>query len=169
MKPFLLPLMLLLVVPAIGQENGLAQSKNALVGTWKLISVTNFTDTGQVINNAYGLNPIGFLTYTSDGRMQAIITNGGRKTLSVPDNVAAPAEERAEAFATMVAYAGHYTLEGDKVIHHLEAAWVQNLVNRDLIRFVVKLQGNRVTMRTEPFLKGGVQISKSELVWERMN
>lgn len=115
-----------------------AQSKNALVGTWKLISATDTTDEGQVIRNAYGLNPIGFLTYTPDGRMMAIITNGGRKPLSVPDWVGAPVEERAQALATLVAYAGRYSLDGDKVTHHLEAAWMQNAVNMDLIRFIVK-------------------------------
>ena len=50
----------------------------------------------------------GLLTYTADGRMMSITTKGGRKPLSVPDNVGAPAEERAEAFATMTAYAGSY-------------------------------------------------------------
>jgi hypothetical protein len=38
------------------------------------------------------VNPTGFLTYTADGRMMAIITNGGRKPLSVDDRVSAPAE-----------------------------------------------------------------------------
>ena len=148
--------------------NGSAQSRNALVGTWKLISATDTTDKGQIIENAYGLNPTGFLTYTPDGRMMAIITNGGRKPLSVPDWVGAPVEERAEAFATLVSYAGSYTLDGDRVTHHVEAAWVQNAVNRDLIRFIVKLEGNRVTLRTPPGLKGGVQITE-ELVWARIN
>jgi hypothetical protein len=106
MKPFLFLLVLLLFVPAIRQENGLAQSKADLVGTWKLISVTDTTDKGQVIKDAYGQNPTGFLTYTADGRMMAIITNGGRKSLSVPDRVSAPVEERAKAFSTMVAYGG---------------------------------------------------------------
>jgi hypothetical protein len=126
MKPFLFLLVLLLFVPAIRQENGLAQSKADLVGTWKLISVTDTTDKGQVIKDAYGQNPTGFLTYTADGRMMAIITNGGRKSLSVRDRVSAPAEERAKAFSTMVAYGGRYTVEGDEVIHHVEVAAMQN-------------------------------------------
>jgi lipocalin-like protein len=75
MKPFLLLPVLLLLVPAIGQENAVAQSKTDLVGTWKLVSATDTTDKGQVIHNVYGLNPTGFLTYTADGRMMAIITD----------------------------------------------------------------------------------------------
>ena len=159
----------LLALTILFPFNGSAQSRNAIIGTWKLISATDTTDKGQVIKNAYGLNPTGFLTYTAEGRMMAIITNGGRKPLSVNDWVAAPASERAEAFATMIAYAGRYTLSGDKVIHHLEVASLQNVVGADLVRTIVKFEGNRVTLRTSPFLKGGLQIASQELVWERMN
>lgn len=148
-------------------SNGNAQSKDALVGTWKLVSATDTTEKGEV-RGAYGPNPTGFITYTADGRMMAIITNDGRKPLSVPDQVSAPAEERAEAFATLVAYAGAYTVTGDKVIHHVEVAWMQNVVNMDLVRFIVNLQGDRVTLRTTPFSRGGVQVAHEDLVWERI-
>jgi hypothetical protein len=158
----------LLALTILFPFNGSAQSKNALVGTWKLVSATETTKKGEV-RDIYGKNPAGLLTYTADGRMMAIITNGGRKSLSVPDYVGAPAEERAEAFATLVAYAGRYTLDGNKVIHHLEASWLKNVVNMDVIRFIVKLQGNKVTLRTAPFPRGGLQIANEELVWERIN
>ncbi len=149
------------------RSSGIAQSKESLVGTWKLVSATDTTDKGEV-RDAYGQNPTGFITYTSDGRMMAIITNGGRKPLSIRDWTAAPVGERAEAFATVVAYAGSYTVTGDKVIHHVQASSMQNVVNTDLARTIVKLQDNRITLRTGAFLKGGAQIAKQELVWERM-
>jgi hypothetical protein len=106
--------------------------------------------------------------YTADGRMMGIITFDGRKPLSVADYISAPAQERAEAFATFVAYAGRYTFTGDKVIHHVEAAWVENYVKTDQVRYIVRLQGNRMTLRTPPFLKGGVKLANQELVWERV-
>jgi hypothetical protein len=168
MRPFLSPLLLLLLVPATGQENAVAQSKTDLVGTWKLVSASYTTDKGKVIHNVYGLNPTGFLTYTADGRMMAIITDGGRKPLSVPDRVSAPASERAEAFATSVAYGGRYTLDGDKVIHHVEVSAMQNVVNTELVRTIVKLEGKRVTLRTPFFSRAGLKVTE-ELVWERMN
>jgi hypothetical protein len=146
---------------------GMAQSKNALIGTWKLVSAKDTIENSEV-RDAFGQNPTGFLTYTADGRMMAIITFDGRKPLSVPDYISAPAEERAEALATFVAYAGRYTYTGDKVIHHIEAAWMQNYVKTDQVRFIVKLEGNRVILRTPPFLKGGVQLANQELVWERI-
>ena len=166
MKPFLL-LVLLFLALAMGQESGLAQSKPDLVGTWKLVSATDTTDKGEVIHNVYGLNPTGFLTYTADGRMMAIITDGGRKPLSVPDRVSAPASERAEAFATSVAYGGRYTLSGDKVIHHVEISALQNSVGTDLMRTIVKVEGKRVTLRAA-LSKGGLHVAE-ELVWERIS
>jgi hypothetical protein len=97
-----------LLVIAFGSY-AIPQSKNALIGTWKLVSATNTTAKGD-IENAFGVNPTGFLTYTADDRMMAIITYGERRPLSINDRVAAPALERAEAFATMFAYAGRYTI-----------------------------------------------------------
>jgi hypothetical protein len=65
-----------------GSAQPLSIQKEMLVGTWKLVSASNLTDKGIVKDEAYGRNPIGFLTYTADGRMMTIITDGGRKPLS---------------------------------------------------------------------------------------
>jgi len=126
-----------------------------------------YTNEKGEVKDSYGRNPTGFLTYTADGRMMVIITNDGRKPLSVPDWISAPAEERAEAFATSVAYAGRYTFSGDKVIHHVEAATLQNFVNTDFVRFITKVDRDRLVLRVPPLLKGGERVTK-ELVWERM-
>jgi len=157
---------LLIVVTCIGS----AQSKEMLVGTWKLVSWSGVTEKGVVNDEAYGRNPTGFLTYTSDGRMIAVLTNGGRKALSNSRWNLAPPEERAEAFATSFAYAGTFTLKGDKVIHHVEACTFPNAVNTDFVRIITKLQSSGVTLRTTtPFLgRDGVQYAYSELVWERV-
>jgi hypothetical protein len=166
-KSFFLPLLLLLVAPALAQQSGSPQSKNALVGTWKLVSASYTTDKGQVVKDAYGRNPTGFLTYTAEGRMMAIIASDGRKPLSVGDQGTAPVEERAEAFSTIVAYAGRYTVADGKVIHHVEVSVVQNEVNKDKVRTIAKLEGKRVTLRM-PGSRGGEKFT-GELVWERVN
>ena len=147
-------------------SSGLATPKDSLVGTWKLISAVDTTDKGEA-KAAFGQGPVGFLTYTADGRMMAIIAHGARKSLSVPDYISAPAAERAEAFASFSAYAGRYTLNGDKVIHHVEVASLQNRVGTDLTRSIVVLQGDRLVLRTPPFLKGGAMVT-TELIWERL-
>src|SRR5258708_37097438 len=107
-----------------------------LVGTWKLVSAPEATGKGEK-KDLFGRNPTGFLTYTADGRMMAIIANGSRKPLSVNDFIAAPADERAEAFSPFAAYAGRYTREGHTVIYHSEIASIQNLLRANFARNIV--------------------------------
>jgi hypothetical protein len=161
---------LMAVLSCIGGAQPLPIQKEMLVGTWRLVSVSNVTDKGIVKEEAYGPNPIGFLTYTADGRMMGILTYGGRKPLSKGWKVA-PAEEKAEAFSTSLAYAGTFTVSGNRVIHSVEASTDPNRLNKDLVRLIVKLQGDRVTLRTADslFWDDGVQYAYQELVWDRMN
>lgn len=74
--------------------------------------------------------------------------------------------EKAEAFATMAAYAGRYSFTGDKVVHHVEASSIPNQVGADLTR-TVKLQGDQLVLRTPPMTEGGERVV-FELVWERL-
>ena len=143
-----------------------AQCKDSVVGTWKLVSVKATTDKGDVDKVVLGQNPSGLLTYTADGRMTAIISDDGRKPLSTADRVAAPAEERAQAYSTFMAYAGRYTFTCDKVITHVEVASLQNWVNTNQKRFV-SLQGDRMFVGNTPQLRGGI-MTTIESVWERL-
>jgi hypothetical protein len=143
-----------------------AQCKDSVVGTWKLLSVRATTEKDSVGKPILGQNPSGLLTYTADGRMMAIISDDGRKPLSIADRVAAPASERAEAYSTFMAYAGRYTFTCDKVVSHVEVASLQNWVNTDQTRFVT-VQGNRMRVRNTPMLRAGVVVN-IESVWERL-
>ena len=143
-----------------------AQSTNGLVGTWKLVSVLYVMDNGQTNKEPYGPHPTGLITCTADDRMMAMIPFDGRKPLSVNDYITAPADERAQAFATFVAYAGRYTFTGDKVVHHVEVASLQNLVHTDQVRLVT-LKGDRLSLRTPSSPVGGVSHT-SELTFERI-
>ena len=138
-----------------------AGSERTLVGTWKLVSASSSADKA-----VFGQNPTGFLTYTSDRRMSALVAYDGRRLLSSSDDVSAPTEERAQAFSTFLAYAGRYTFTGHEVIHHVEIASIQNWVNTDLTRDVT-FEGNRLILRTPPMTSGGV-VQTFELVWERV-
>ena len=55
------------------------------------------------------------------------------------------------------------------MIHHIEAAWRQEWVNTDQVRFIVKPEGNRLTLRmTTLETTSGVRLANQKLVWERM-
>ena len=76
----------------------IAQSKNDLVGTWKLVSVSYVMNNGQTNKEPYGPHPTGLITYTADDRMMAMIAFDGRKPLSVNKYITAPAEEKSTGF-----------------------------------------------------------------------
>jgi hypothetical protein len=137
-----------------------------LVGTWRLVSATSTTSTGERSDTTYGVGPTGFLTYTAAGRMSSVVSYGGRKPLSFGREGAAQMEEQAEAFKTSLAYAGRYTLSGEQVTHHVEVSSIQNFVNKDLARSI-RFQDERITLITPPTPVNG-KIQTVELTWERL-
>jgi hypothetical protein len=139
---------------------------NILVGTWKLVSASLSTEGGGRNDAPFGASPTGFLTYTQEGRMSAMISHDGRKPLSASDRSLAGAEEMSEAFGAFTAYAGRYTLKEDRVIHHVEISSLQNWANTDLVR-LIQFQGDRIVLRTPPAAANG-KIQTWELVWERL-
>lgn len=92
---------------------------NPLLGTWKLKSYVVTKATGEP-STPYGENPTGYLSYAADGRMQVIGAASGRMVPAAPtpsDN------ERVALHNTMFAYAGTYSVEAGKVIHHVDISW----------------------------------------------
>jgi hypothetical protein len=144
-------------------ESGMGNANDKLVGTWKLVSASSTTAAGERCETPYGPGPVGFLTYTGDGRVTAMISYGGRKALSVRGGTP---EEQAEAFKTFLAYAGRYTLSDDTITHSVEISSLQTYVGKDLVRNV-KFQGDRITLVTPPTFVNG-KIQTVELIWERL-
>ena len=138
----------LVAVAVAVQADVITQSRDSLVGTWRLVSASASTADGRLIDAPFGSNPTGVITYTREGRMTAMISHAGRKPLS-GDRISSPASERAEAFATFFAYAGGYSVNGDQVIHHVEISSVQNWVNTDMVR-LIKFDDDRITLRMPP-------------------
>ena len=109
---------------------------------------------------------MGFLTYTEDGRVTALISYGGRKPLSIGAKLPVLLEEQAEAFTTFLAYGGRYRLSGDNVIHSVEISLIQNYVNKELVRSI-KFQGDQIVLVTPPTVING-KLQTFELVWQRL-
>ena len=146
---------------------------NPLLGTWKLISITAIFPDGNIDKEAFGANPIGYITYTIEGKMMVIFSKSERQFLSgnsaSPLTAAihsVPIEERAEAFSTFNSYAGSYSFDGNKVIHHVEIASIPNRIGKSLTRTFV-LNGDRVTLITPPS-KSDNTPKIFELTWERI-
>jgi hypothetical protein len=77
-------------------------------------------------------------------------------------------EERIKLHQTMAAYAGTYTLESDKVIHHVDISWNEAWTGTDQVRFY-KVDGNTLTITTAPYTSPyDGRESRSVLVWEKV-
>lgn len=146
---------------------------NPLLGTWKLIEIKAIFPDGTINDEAFGINPIGYITYTIEGKMMVMFSKSERPFLS--GNSASPLtnaihsvpiEERAEAFSTFNSYAGSYTVDGEKVIHHVEIASIPNRIGKSLTRNF-KLNGNRITLKTPPSKSDDIP-KIFELTWERI-
>lgn len=109
---------------------------------------------------------MGLLTYTSDGRMMAIIVDSMRKPPARPTPTDA---EALGPYRSMLAYAGTYSIQGNEIINHVEISWNPTLTGTDQKRFF-KLEDDRLTFTTPPlvsaFLKN--QTTVSTLAWERV-
>src|ERR1700691_737038 len=101
-------------------------ANDKLAGTWKLISASSTTSAGERCETPYGGQPTGFLTYSADGRVTALISYDGRKPLAYGGGTL---ENKAGRFKHFLAYAGRDRLHGDKVTHHVAISSIQNFLN----------------------------------------
>jgi hypothetical protein len=138
----------------------------SLYGTWKLVSFTQRVVATGETTEIFGSSPSGFLSYSRDGRMNAILVKDKRPRPVDMANVTS--EERAELFSSMYAYAGTFTVDGDTVTHHVDISWNENWTGTDQLRNV-RLEGDKLYISTNPQLSGlDEKIVVAELVWERV-
>jgi hypothetical protein len=138
-----------------------------LYGTWRLLSYSERVMATGETSAYFGESPHGFLSYSRDGRMFAIIAAEGRRKPA--DMAALTAEERAGLFNTMAAYAGTFSFDGKTVIHHVDISWNENWTGTDQVRHV-RLEGGKLHITSAP-LPSDVdgRIIVGELTWEKVN
>jgi hypothetical protein len=86
-----------------------AQAADLVVGSWRLVSWVEEEIESKAVDAVFGDNPIGVITYTSDGRMSLFIANPKRKPGVGPKATDA---EAADLYRTMIAYSGAYSIDG---------------------------------------------------------
>jgi len=145
---------------------GKVHAYDALVGAWRLVSWENRAADGQV---SYPMGPDarGYLLYTGDGRFSVTISRVDRAAFAAGDLLGGTTEEQARAVEGFVAYAGRYSFQGDRVLHHVELSLFPNWVGSDQQRWV-ELAGDRLTLSASPLLLAGTQ-QVPRLVWERVD
>jgi hypothetical protein len=96
--------------------------------------------------------------------MQAI---GAASDRIVPAAPTPPDHERVALHDTMFAYAGRYSVEAGKVIHHVDISWNEVWTGTDQIR-VFEVNGNTLTLSTHARDPASDTEAHYALVWEKV-
>ena len=119
---------------------------NPLIGTWKMTSWTReLTATGQK-SDALGPSPIGWISYSRDGRMMVVVVRSDRKA---PAALVPTDSERVSLYSSMLAYAGTYTVDDEKVTHTIDTSWNQAWTGTEQPRNI-QIVGAEMTVTTPP-------------------
>jgi hypothetical protein len=97
----------------------------SLVGTWRLMSARRRTAAGDV-SFPWGTDATGYLIYTADGHVSAVVMERGRKTMSCQHIKSASQAEKASAAESYFSYAGRYQITDGRVVHSIDMALFPN-------------------------------------------
>lgn len=150
------------VFAAIGNVSASAAPQEGVVGAWSLVSFDTDEERGAS-KPRFGQDPVGYLLYTADGHMAAVLAGTHRPALKSPSGSSSTEEQRTQSLANFLAYAGRYDIRGDRVFHHVDVSVFTNLMGTTLER-QFKIEGDVLTIRTAPPEIWG---SSNILVWKR--
>ena len=138
-----------------------ADEREQLIGVWKLQTYElEFQDTGER-KTQFGEHPNGFLIFTAEGRMMAVLTAESRP---IPQTDS----DRAAALRSMFAYSGIYRLEGDHWTTKVDTSWNEAWTGTDQVRFF-KVDGDTLTITSAwaASLNFDGRTARGHLVWTR--
>lgn len=127
---------------------------SSLTGAWRLVHWTGLKN-GAPDGWPMGEDAIGQIIYAPEGRMSAFLARA-----DFAKGGAAPGPE------TMIAYAGTWRIERERVIHHVEHATLPHWIGRELVR-IMKPEDAQLHLLTEPEYSKSGNTYEHRLVWER--
>lgn len=136
-----------------------------LVGTWELVEWT--AAVGDRRRRPFGGDVVGRLTYTTDGYMWAALMRRDRPPLTAGSIAGATASQRAAAAAGYLNYAGSYTEQEERVIHHVEVSLMPNWVGLDQVRNITWI-GDELELSTDPEVGRSGEAVVNRLRWRRL-
>lgn len=136
-----------------------------LHGVWRLVSFREQRADGSW-GDTWDAEAHGSISYWPNGRMQVAMGAGDRPRLRGEWD-AIPPQQKAACLDRMVAYAGDYTVEGDRVLHRVDTCWIPNWEGRDLVRVISFPRDNQLMLATVPDT-GPRPRPAQQVLWERM-
>jgi Lipocalin-like domain len=137
-----------------------------LVGTWKLLS-NEFRFSNGSVSYPWGRDAEGLLIYSEDGYMMTSFCSANRARFVSDDLAKADPNEYEQAARTYISYGGSYELHGNKLIHHVLMSLFPNWVGQPQIRIIEHLEGDHLTLATEPATFAGQSV-QGFFHWKRV-
>ena len=141
--------------------------RNALLGTWNLVSYTAQDNHGGPVTYPLGQDALGMIMYTADGYMSAQIMRRDRPAFDRPEPDGGTPEQAAAAAAGYLAYSGPFEVdESTGVVHHqVTVSLFPNWLDGTQLRHS-NLDADNLTLSATTTAPDGVQ-TISTLVWKR--
>ena len=135
-----------------------ADTSHVLVGTWKLVSFHVEAEGSNEQRLWWDEHPVGFVIFTGEGRMLALLTAGDRIASATADQL----------IRTMCAYSGRYHVEGNRLSTIVDSAWLPAWVGTEQPR-TFKRDGDTLSLMTDfqdhPRYPG--QRTRGVLMWRK--
>jgi hypothetical protein len=125
------------------------ESSRSVVGTWSITSLSyRILDTDERVQ-PFGDQVNGLIHYSPGGHMAVFLQ---KKNLPMPSYNDYSDAGRAQIHKEIIgAYAGTYSVDGNKVTHHISAAWRPDWVGQDQVRYV-DVKGDTLTITSAPLV-----------------
>lgn len=137
---------------AIGQQYG-SVFKQQLVGTWTLVSVTNYRDGNQVL--AFGPSPSGMAIFDTGGHFVQILMRPDLPRIASGNRLTATAEENKAVVQGSLAFFGTYSVQGDQAFTlHVLGSTYPNWIGTDQQR-TGSVAGDELTVNSPTPEVGG--------------
>ena len=152
-----------LLLPLAACSSIAQAQEQSLVGVWKLVSYDLELKDGGPQQKLFGENPPGYLIFTANHRMMAVLEAADRKPYTT-------AEEGTNLLLSMAAYSGTYRLEGNTWITKVDVAWHPLQHNTEQVRYYT-VDGDLLSVTTpwitDPRLPNQPE-TRSILVWRKV-
>lgn len=135
------------------------------MGVWRLRRYTTQYE-GDEPFHPLGDDALGYIVYTADGHMSGTMQRARPQPFALADRLRATPAEKARAFDDYVTYCGRYRVDGDRVLHRIEASLMPNWIGQEQERHMRWQGDDRVALEASWVVDGRRRVAVVE--WERV-
>jgi hypothetical protein len=152
---------------SLAQQNASDESwvRNKIIGTWKLVLAEDTLRDGST-RSMYGLKGQGFLMYSADGFMCAVLMDPDRPKWANPKK---PTQaDKASAFDGSYGYCGRYEIDAkhNALVHLPQVSTGPSFVATRQVR-PYRFEGTRMTFSDT--VEDESELASWKIVWEKVN